>query len=70
MAKIIFMLISRQAFAFGFWYFDIRNNLGLLIWIAMIFVLHQSPKQTIRMVSIGLFLYFLTAQINLFWEIL
>ncbi|MDQ0215809.1 CHASE2 domain-containing sensor protein [Oikeobacillus pervagus] len=69
-SSIIFMFISRQAFIFGFWYFDIRNILELLIWIAMIFVLYQSPKQTIRMISIGLFLYLLTAQINLFWGML
>lgn len=69
-SSIILMFISRQAFAFGFWYFDIRNTLELLIWIAVIFVLYQSPKQTIWMIAIGSFLYFLTAQINLFWGIL
>ncbi|WP_159882096.1 hypothetical protein [Paenibacillus puerhi] len=69
-SSIIFMLISRQAFAFGFWYFDIRNNLELLLWIATIFVLYQSPKQIIKVVIIGLLLYFLTAQTNIFWGML
>ncbi|WP_033826805.1 hypothetical protein [Bacillus andreraoultii] len=70
LSSIIFMFISRQAFVFGFWYFDIRNNLELLLWIATIFVLYQSPKQIIKVVTIGLILYFLTAQINLFWGML
>ena len=50
-SSIIFMFISRQTFAFGFWYFDIRNILELLLWLAMIFVLYQSPKQIIKVVS-------------------
>ena len=65
-SSIIFMFISRQALAFGFWYFDIRSILAFLLWIATIFVLYQSPKQIIQVVSIGLLLFFLTAQINLF----
>lgn len=69
-SSIIFMFISRQSFAFGFWYFDIRNNLELLLWIVTIFVLYQSPKQIFRVVTIGAFLYLLTAQINLFWGML
>lgn len=69
-SSVIFMFISRQAFAFGFWYFDITNILELLLWIATIFVLYQSSNQIIKVVVIGLFLYFLTAQINLFWVML
>ena len=69
-SSIIFMFISRQTFAFGFWYFDIRNILELLLWLAMIFVLYQSPKQIIKVATIGLLFYFLTAQINLFWGML
>ncbi len=69
-SSIIFMLISRQAFGFGVWYFYIKYNLELLLWIATIFVLYQSPKQIIKMVTIGLILRFLTAEINLFWGML
>lgn len=69
-SSIILLFISRQSFAFGFWYFDIRYSLELLIWLATIFVLYESPKQIIKVVTIGLFLYFLTSQINLFWGIL
>ncbi len=70
LSSVILMFISRQAFAFGFWYFDIRNILELLLWIATIFVLYQSPKQIVMVVVTGLLLYFLTAQINLFWGML
>lgn len=70
LSSIILMFISRQAFAFGFWYFDIRNKLELLLWMATIFVLYQSPKQIIKVMTMGILLYFLTAQINLFWGML
>ena len=38
--------------------------------VAAIFVLYQSPKQIIQVVSIGLLLFFLTAQIPLFMGML
>ncbi|WP_062350614.1 DUF6518 family protein [Bacillus kwashiorkori] len=69
-SSIIFMSISRQSFAFGFWYFDIRNNLELLLWIATTFILYQSPKQIINVVAIGFLLFLLTAQTNIFWGML
>ncbi|WP_341876615.1 hypothetical protein [Defluviitalea saccharophila] len=70
LSSIIFMFISRQAFAFGFWYFDIRYPLEFLLWIAMIFVLYQSSKQIMKVMTIGSLLYFLTSQINIFWGML
>lgn len=69
-STIIFVFISRQTFAFGFWYFDIKNILELLLWLGMIFVLYQSPKQISKVIVIGLLIYFLTAQIDLFWGML
>ena len=69
-SSIIFMFISRQAFSFGFWHFDIRHSLEFILWIATIFVLYQSPKQIIQVVSIGLLLFFLASQINLFMGML
>lgn len=69
-SSIILWIISRQAFAFGFWYFDIRNSLELFLWLAMIMVLYESSKQIIKVLIIGLCLYFLTSQINLFWGLL
>ncbi|NSL53185.1 hypothetical protein [Calidifontibacillus erzurumensis] len=69
-SSIIIMFISRQAFAFGYWYFDIRYVLEFIIWIAVILILYRSPKQTIWMITIGMLLYFLTAQMNLLWGML
>lgn len=69
-SSIIIMLISRQTFAFGFWYFDIVNILELLVWIATIFVLYKSPKRAISITTIGFLLYLLTSQIHLFWGML
>lgn len=69
-SSIIMMFISRQAFAFGFWYFDIKNILELLLWIATIFILYQSPKQITKVITLGFFLYFVTAQFNFFWGML
>ena len=68
-SSIIFLLISRQAFGFGIWYFYIKYNLEVLLWIAMFFILYQSPKQIIKVVIIGLILLFSTAEIEL-WGVL
>lgn len=69
-SAIIFMFISRQAFVFGFWYFDVRYILELLLLIFTIFILYQSPKQIIKVVTIGVLIFFLTAQFNIFWGML
>ena len=69
-SSVIFMFMTRQAFIFGFWYFDIRYILEFLLWVATIFVLYQSPKQALTMIIIGIFLFFLTSQLNLFWGML
>ncbi|WP_223701739.1 hypothetical protein [Sutcliffiella deserti] len=69
-SSILIMFISRQAFAFGFWYFDIRNILEFLLLITTIIVLYQSPKQIIKVVIIGLLFYFFTAPFNLMWGML
>lgn len=66
----ILLFMSRQSFSFGFWYFDIRNHLEFLLWIATIFVLYQSPRQITKVVSVGLLLYIFTAQINLLFGML
>lgn len=69
-SSVIFMFMARQAFIFGFWYFDIKYILEFLLWVATIFVLYQSPKQALTMIIIGIFLFFLTSQLNLFWGML
>ncbi len=69
-SSLLLMFMSRQAFAFGFWYLDIRDILEFLLWGATIIVLYQSPKQLIKVVAIGLFLYFLTAPFHIGWGML
>ncbi|WP_313237321.1 hypothetical protein [Sporosarcina ureae] len=70
LSSIILMITSRQTFAFGFWYFDIPYILEFLLFLFTIFILYQSPKQLVQVVTIGMLLFFLTAQINLFWGML
>ena len=69
-SSLLLMFMSRQAFAFGCWYLDIRNILEFLLWIATIIVLYQTPKQLIKVVAIGLFLYFVTAPFHIGWGML
>ena len=69
-SAVIFMFMSRQAFVFGFWYFDVRYILELVLLIFTIFILYQSPKQIIKVVTIGVLIFFLTAQFNIFWGML
>src|SRR5690606_21634168 len=69
-STIIFVFITRQTFVFGFWYFDMINILEFLLWIATIFVLYQSQKQIIKVLSIGLLIFLLTAHTYLFWGLL
>lgn len=52
-SSIILMIITRQAFAFGFWYLDIRNILELILWFLTFFILYLSPKQIIQVFIIG-----------------
>lgn len=65
-ASTIFLFMLRQAFTFGFWYFDIRYVLESILFIMTIFMLYQSPKQMIQVTTMGLLLFLLTAQISLF----
>ena len=69
-SAMIFMFMTRQAFAFGFWYLDIRNGLELILWIGTFFVLYQSPRQMAKVLTIGVLAFFLTAPLNLFWGML
>jgi len=61
-SSIIFMFITSQTFVYGFWYFDITYIPELFIWIATIFVLYQSPKQIIKVVVLGMVLFFAAAR--------
>lgn len=57
---MIFVFMSRQVFAFGYWYFDILYGLDFLLWIAMTIIIYQSPKQMAQVAGIGSLLFILT----------
>ena len=69
-SALIFTFITRQAFAFGFWYLDIRNSLELVLWIGTIIILYQSPKQMAKVITIGLLVFFLISPFSLLWGML
>lgn len=69
-AIMILVFLSRQTFAFGFWYFDLMYPLELIMYLMMIGILYQSPKQIIRVVGLSMIIFLLSAQINLFWGLL
>ncbi|PPA69103.1 hypothetical protein [Jeotgalibacillus proteolyticus] len=69
-SSLIVMLLLRQAFSFGIWYFHLKSPLELLLLIAAVFVLYQSKRQIIKVVIIGLILRFLTADMYFFWGLL
>jgi hypothetical protein len=69
-SAVLLMFMARQAFAFGFWYFDIRYTLELFLWGATIGVLYRTPKQIIVVTGTGMLLFFLTSPSNLFFGML
>jgi hypothetical protein len=70
LSAIILMMMSRQAFAFGFWYFNIRYMLEFLLWGLTIVVLYRSPRQILIVLGAGSLLFFVTSPLNLFWGLL
>lgn len=69
-AIMILVFLSRQTFAFGFWYFDLMHPLELVLYLMMIAILHKSPKQIVRVVGLSMIIFLLSAQISLFWGFL
>ncbi|WP_027398906.1 hypothetical protein [Anaerovorax odorimutans] len=67
---MILMIMTRQAFVFGFWYFDVCYALELLLWVLTLAVLYKKPKQIMVVSGVGILLFFITSPLNLFWGIL
>jgi len=67
LSALIFMMMTRQAFAFGFWYLDLRYVLELFLWFLTITVLYKTLKQIAWVVGLGVALFFITSPIDLFW---
>lgn len=67
LSAAITAIMARQAFAFGFWYLDVRYAPELLLWFLMISVLYKTPKQSLTVAAAGAVLFLITSQFNLFW---
>lgn len=70
LSALILMMMTRQAFAFGFWYFDVRYVLELLLWFLTIAVLYKTLKQILVVFGVGVLLFFIVSPLNLFWGML
>ena len=55
-SSIVFMVMFRQAFSIGFWYWDITYPLELLLLLATVIILYQSPKQIMLVIALGVLL--------------
>lgn len=69
-SAVIFAIMMRQSFYFGFWYFNVRYGLELLLLIAAVAVLYKTPKQILTVTGFGLLLFFILSPANLFWGML
>ncbi len=65
LSAIIFMIMTRQTFVFGYWYFDILFIPELLLWCLTIAVLYKTPKQILTVFGTGSLLFFITAPLHL-----
>lgn len=65
LSAVLLMIMTRQAFAFGFWYLDIRYTLELLLWFLTIAVLYRTPKQIMVVSGAGVLLFFITSPLTL-----
>lgn len=62
---LLFTLMTRQAFSAGLWYLDVRYFLEVLLWLGTLWILYQTPRQTITVACVGTVLFLLTAAVNL-----
>lgn len=69
-SSIVFMVMFRQAFSIGFWYWDITYPLELLLLLATVIILYQSPKQIMLVIALGVLLALLIWRIDWLWGLL
>jgi hypothetical protein len=70
LSAVLLMMMTRQAFSFGLWYFDVRYTLELLLLVLTIAVLYKTPKQILAVTGVGISLFFITSPLSLFWGLL
>lgn len=62
-SSIILCIMFLSSFNIGFWYFDLKSIIDLLIFIGTILVLYASPKNTIYSLIISIILVFIISVI-------
>lgn len=70
LSAVLLLMMTRQAFSFGLWYFDVRYTLELLLLVLTIAVLYKTPKQILAVTGVGISLFFITSPLSLFWGLL
>ena len=64
LSALLVALMARQAFGFGFWYFDILySGLEAVLWVVLLVLLYRSPRQILLSGGGGLLLFLLTSQL-------
>lgn len=58
-SSLIMLIITKQAFSFGFWYLDISYYLEFLLWATSLFVLYKNPKQILLIIIFSTSLLFI-----------
>lgn len=62
LSTIIILMIARETFAVGFWYFDLTYPLELILLIIMMKVLYTDKKQMLLICGIDFVLLFILSQ--------
>lgn len=70
LSAVLLMMMTRQAFSFGLWYFDVRYTLELLLLVLTIAVLYKTPKQILAVTGVGISLFFITSPLSIFGGLL
>ncbi|MGI6747069.1 MAG: hypothetical protein ACOX4V_02290 [Anaerovoracaceae bacterium] len=70
LSAVLLLMMTRQAFSFGLWYFDVSYTLELLLLVLTIAVLYKTPKQILAVTGVGISLFFITSPLSLFWGLL
>ncbi|HHU17184.1 MAG TPA: hypothetical protein GXZ70_03015 [Clostridiales bacterium] len=70
LSAVLLLMMTKQAFSFGLWYFDVRYTLELLLLVLTIAVLYKTPKQILAVTGVGISLFFITSPLSLFWGLL
>ncbi|MDE5830944.1 MAG: hypothetical protein K2H53_04810, partial [Clostridia bacterium] len=57
-SSLILCVMFISSFSIGMWYFDLKSIIDLIIFVGVIFVLYQNPKNSLLSLIISLILAF------------